>query len=335
MASSFCSVLTAALQNHLTEYAGFGSNMDQTVYIAYSGGADSTALLLACRQLGLPLQAVHVNHQLQSAATVMQTHCEQFCQRFSIPLIVLKVEVLVDGGESLEANARLARYRAIGDYLKQQGAGLILTAHHEDDQLETTLIHLFRGSGLEGLSGMAVCAAWPVQGEGVFSALRLGRPFLNIAGVALRRALHEWGCVEAFDWFEDPSNTDLDLRRNWLRHACIPQLEQAFPQWRDSLCRLNRQVSNYRQDVDQRVDAVWSQCIGSNRGLLLQQFNTLPSALRAQVLRAWLKRQGIRLNEAKALELLSQLYSVRGGVRQVAGTWYLLVKQGLATLQFK
>src|SRR5882757_7177286 len=136
---------------------------------AISGGADSACLLTALAQLSagasgalrlapvrdLPLRAVHVDHGLQPAAAEFRQACVELCGRLRIPLSVIVVEV--EPGVSIEAAARVARYRGIAQQLRP--GECVLTAHHALDQAETVLLQLLRGAGLKGMSGMPICKA--------------------------------------------------------------------------------------------------------------------------------------------------------------------------------
>lgn len=317
-------VLTAAIEHFFASpatqaYAG------QPVWVAYSGGEDSTALLMACKSAGLDFRAIHINHQLQAVACDMERHCVSFCQQACVPLEVHTVEVIRAGGESLEARARAARYEAIALAMQAQGGGLLLTGHHQDDQIETALIALFRGSGLEGLAGMATLSALPVAG----SSLTVGRPFLSVAKADIRR------CVSQKEWsfFEDPSNASDAFRRNWLRNQCLPQVEAQFPQVRASMLRLSRQVAAYKAEVKEAAEALLAGALYPQGGVCHAAFNRLNDGNKARLLRLWLSKSGIRINELKTLELIRQLQSTRGGLRSVGGHWAVKVKRGQLSLQ--
>ena len=187
--------------------------------VAFSGGLDSTVLLhlLTClaRVEDLPaLSAIHVEHGLQQAAKDWPEHCRQVCATFGVPLRVEQV-VVQRNSSSLERAARNARYQAFERLLAP--AEVLLTAQHRDDQAETLLFRLLRGSGLKGLAGM------PRQ-----RALGVGtllRPLLDVS----RAELEAYARQHQLVWVEDPSNQDVQYTRNYLRHQLIPLLEQRWP----------------------------------------------------------------------------------------------------------
>ena len=189
------------------------------VGVAYSGGADSTALLLAAKAcLGERLVALHVNHGLQEAASAFEAHAKAFCHTHDIAIRVAQRQVAVRTGQSLEEQARLARYQALSELAQQrQSCTVVLLAQHAQDQLETILIALSRGAGLPGLSAMA--SNFERHGQ------RFARPILGVQAQAIR----DWLCAHEHAFVNDPSNADMSLTRNRIRAHVLPALEQALP----------------------------------------------------------------------------------------------------------
>ncbi|MGA0264429.1 MAG: tRNA lysidine(34) synthetase TilS [Lysobacterales bacterium] len=221
-----------------------GLNTDCTWWIAFSGGADSTALLhaLAVLREKIPanLHALHIDHAIHPESHEWSIHCQALCREMDIPLHVERVKVQRDTGEGLEAEARRLRYLA-AEKLMRPG-DLLLTAHQADDQAETVILNLMRGSGVDGLSGMPTSR--PV-GKGT-----LVRLLLEFTGASLRAYLRS----RNVPWIEDYSNQDLDYDRNFVRHALLPQLEQRWPGARRNLtcsaghCREAREFISFSCD---------------------------------------------------------------------------------------
>ena len=185
-------------------------------WVALSGGVDSTVLLHALAQLNLQhLSAVHIHHGLQAEADQWAAHCQQFCDQLNIPLTILQVDAQPEPGESPEAAARHARYRAFESLL--QPGDQLLTAHHQQDQAETFLLRALRGSGPRGLAAIR-----PFRPLG---AGQLLRPLLAIS----QQALLNYAEAEQLSWVEDPSNQWLDADRNFLRQQILPLLNQRWP----------------------------------------------------------------------------------------------------------
>ena len=206
------------------------------VAVAYSGGADSTALLLACAEKWPgQVRAVHVHHGLQAAADGFASHCEAVCAQLQVPLRVVRVMARHAPGDSPEDAARKARYgafRALAHEERAQPAiKSIALAQHADDQVETLLLALSRGAGLPGLSAMP--AHWHRDG------LDYHRPLLQVPAPEIRAWLARRGAA----FIEDPSNTDERFTRNRIRARLLPALAQAFPQFRETFARSARHAA--------------------------------------------------------------------------------------------
>ncbi len=293
-------------------------------FIAYSGGLDSTALLMASVELGISVRAIHVNHHLQAAAADMQAHCERMCARHGVALDVLHADVQCRGGDSIEAQARQARYEAIAQHVRASTSdrpAVVLTAHHRDDQLETVLITLFRGSGLEGLAGMLPLSPLPVPGE---RTVWLARPFLQMGRDDIAAQALQMG----WEWFDDPTNDDVRLRRNWIRRQALPLIREHFPQVDASLLRLSRQMADARDEWDDQAQRLMQQCEVAPLCLSRTVWSQFNEREQVRLLRYWLAGEGLRLNEARTLQLREQLLRPQGGVRQVADEWGVEMRSG-------
>ncbi|MGB0445359.1 MAG: tRNA lysidine(34) synthetase TilS [Porticoccaceae bacterium] len=194
------------------------------ILVAVSGGLDSMLLLTLMAERVNPerITAVHINHGLSDNADQWQAQVAQYCQQLGVALEVEKV-TLVNSGEGLEAEARNARYAVFERLLMANG--LLFLGHHADDQAETLLYRLMRGSGAKGLSGMPVKRA---LGKGY-----LIRPFLNCAKSDLQNEAQ----IRNLNWIEDESNLDNRFDRNYLRNAIIPQMAQRWPDYTQSFGR--------------------------------------------------------------------------------------------------
>ena len=190
---------------------------DDTNYVvAYSGGLDSHVLLHCCKQLKLPVRAVHVHHGLQAVADDWVQHCQSVCDALDIPLDVLYVDAKAEQGQSPEEAARKVRYQALQDNLSN--ADCLITAQHLDDQAETLLLQLFRTASTAGLAAMPASRQF---GDHVHI-----RPLLSFSREEIERFARSAG----LQWIEDPSNEDVQFDRNYLRINLIPQLKQRWPE---------------------------------------------------------------------------------------------------------
>ena len=274
--------------------AGFSPGLPFVV--ALSGGADSTALLCACaaRWPG-QVRAVHVHHGLQAAADGFEAHCRQLCVQLNVPLTVCHVDARSAPGQSPEDAARQARYVALADVVKSDwpDAKAIALAQHADDQVETLLIALSRGSGLPGLAAMP--AHWQRLG------LQWHRPLLQVAGADVRQWLRDRGQI----WVEDPSNSDVQFTRNRIRAQVLPALAQALPAFRDTFARSAAHAAQAQQLLDE-VAAEMLEQMGLRP--TIAALRALSPARQALVLRHWLKSQHqVTPSTAQLQELQAQL----------------------------
>lgn len=249
------------------------------VAVGLSGGADSTALLLACaRRWPGQVRAVHVHHGLQAAADGFEHHCVALCQDLNVPLAIRRLDARPAPGQSPEDAARQARYKALDavalDTQAPAAIKSIALAQHADDQVETVLLALSRGAGVAGL------AAMPAQWER--SGLQWHRPLLQVSAADVRR----WLRAQGRTWVEDPTNTDERFTRNRIRAQLLPALEAAFPAFRDTFARSASNAAQAAELLDELAleDA---QRVGTPPSIQLLQ--GLGRARQANVLRHWLR----------------------------------------------
>ena len=286
--------------------------------VAYSGGADSSALLLACAQRWPgQVSALHVHHGLQAAADDFVQHCQQVCAVWGVPLLLRQVQAQPAPGQSPEDAARRARYQALAALAGQAGAASVALAQHADDQVETLLLALSRGAGLPGLAAMP--AFWQRGG------FDWHRPLLRVAGEALRRWLQEHGQT----WVEDPTNADTRYTRNHIRQQLLPALQQVFPSFRDTFARRSGHAAQ-AADLLEQLAQEDLQLVGSPPQIrALQQLRT---ARQANVLRYWLRSSfGCQPSTAQLQELQRQIgcCTTRGQRIQIKVGQGVVVREGV------
>jgi len=264
--------------------------------VAYSGGADSTALLLACAERWPgQVSAIHIHHGLQAAADGFESHCREVCARLGVPLQVQRVDARPAAGQSPEEAARSARYVALRRCAEAHDPPIrhIALAQHADDQVETLLLALSRGAGLPGLSAMP--AQWERDGICYY------RPLLEVSGAGLRQGLRERGA----SWVEDPTNADEPYTRNRIRARLLPALEATFPQFRDTFARSAAHAAQAQRLLDEVAVEDLARVGSPPQILALQQ---LSRERQANVLRAWLRSSHATTPSAAQLqELLDQV----------------------------
>jgi len=272
--------------------------------VALSGGADSTALLLAAhRAWPGQVRALHIHHGLQAAADDFAQHCSALCAQVQVPLTTMRVQAHAAPGESPEDAARRARYTALADAARAQGLTRVWLGHHADDQVETLLLALSRGAGLPGLASMPV----RFEREGVV----FERPLLEVSGAALRQGLREAGVA----WVEDPTNADTAFTRNRIRHGLMPALEAAFPAFRETFARSARHAAQAHGLLIELASDDLAR-VGTPPGIAPLQ--DLTRARQANVLRHWLRSvHSVAASAAQLDELLDQLDACRTRGHQI------------------
>lgn len=275
----------------------------QTGWVAYSGGMDSAVLLHALvrirGRLGFALRALHVDHGLHPDSPAWSEHCSRTCEQLEVPLVTRSVEVAVGRGESLEAVARRARYQAMADLL---GHGdLLLTAHHRNDQAETLLLALMRGSGLAGLAAMPLVMP--------LGAGRMVRPLLDQD----RAVLLEYAVRLDLDWLEDSGNRDLRFDRNFLRHQVVPLLAQRWPSWSKSIARSAAHCAEAQGIIDLLAKDALTKAAGRRPGTLsIDRLLRLEPSLRKAVLRRWFGDRGLAPPDLRHLgRIVSEVMTAR------------------------
>ena len=262
--------------------------------IGYSGGADSTALLIAGHQLWPGgIHAIHVHHGLQAAADGFERHCRAVCDQLGVPLKVVRVDANHRPGESPEDAARNARYAALAETALALRLHAVLLGHHADDQVETMLLALSRGAGLPGLAAMAE--------RFERSGMQFLRPLLGIES----RALREWIAAQQVAVVEDATNTDTSFTRNRIRHEILPALARSFPHFRETFARSARHAAQAQELLNELAANDLNQ-VGSPPKLT--ELRKLRRIRQANVLRHWLRREcNANASTAQLEELLDQV----------------------------
>lgn len=266
----------------------------QSLLVAYSGGLDSCVLLHLLWRLrqqfpALSVRAVHIHHGLSAHAQEWVDHCRQQCLRWQIPLTVVRVTVAPELG-GIEAAAREARYTAL---MAQLASGeTLLTAQHLNDQCETLLLALKRGSGPAGLSAMASLSLFG-QGE-------LLRPLLDSA----RSTLEHYARQQGLTWIEDDSNGDERFDRNFLRLRVLPPLFERWPHFADACARSASLCAEQEQLLDELLQETLTQLSDAQGSLAIDGMISMSSPRRDAVLRRWLAAQGALMPSREQLRRL-------------------------------
>ena len=261
------------------------------VTVAFSGGLDSTVLLSTLGRLGLaaPVRAAHVDHGLQPASAEWSEHCARVAAALGVELVRVRVAVERNSGDGLEAAAREARYGALRDLLVP--GEWLLTAHHADDQLETVLLRMVRGTGVRGLRG--------IISFGPFGAGWLGRPLLKFTRAELRAEAE----ARSLAWIDDPSNAEPRHDRNYLRLHVLPALRARWPAAAQHAERMAEQASD-AEGLLEAVAAEDASVLAAPWHVPREKLAALAPARQRNLLRHLLRLAGLDAPSARKIEEL-------------------------------
>ncbi len=288
----------------------FGQGVHRWV-VGFSGGVDSTALLHWLSHLSdrLPILALHVNHQLDPDAHYWAEAAANFSASLGIDYRMVSVDVA--SGGSVEAAARAARYAAFEAVL---GPGdLLILGHHADDQVETVVMNMLRGSERPGLQGM--------PSDRIVGQATLVRPLLKVE----RARLIAYAESHGLEWIEDPSNARVQHDRNFLRHDVLPTLDQRFLGWRRRIKTALARDESFGQAVDEAVSRDLEVCL-DGLGLRVDRLIKHSHARQRMILRRFLGERCPQQPSGRAIdEFLDQLRSskARGRAELLVGDWTL------------
>lgn len=279
--------------------AHFAPGVPRRWCVALSAGLDSTVLLHAMSRVisDLPprgehrLRAIHVHHGLYPDAEAWTEAARAQARGLGCDFQVLRVSVQKQPGQSLEDCARRARYQALLGAMDE--GEVLLTGHHQDDQLETVLLQLMRGAGVAGLAAMPVTAA--------FGSGQHFRPLLEFS----REDLRHWACRHAVQWIEEPSNRDTNFDRNYLRLQVLPALVARWPAAARGAARSARYCGEALGLLEQLASEDFQRC-RVDGDLLVQALQGLDQPRLGNLVRYWVDRSGLPNPPAHVLSLLTE-----------------------------
>lgn len=305
-------------------------NQHESLIIGFSGGLDSTVLLHLLSQhvnLSGKIKAVHINHGLHPDANQWETHCATLCHQYNIPCFIERV--LIQGEGNLEERARIARYTILQRFITNKNC--LLTAHHQDDQAETVLLNLMRGTGIAGISAMPSSKPF---GEGILYRPLLQTPRQTLLNYAIQHHLH---------WIDDPANMNVHFSRNFIRHEVLPLLQT---RWNAS--KMLAHVSELAQEAQSNLNDLavmdYPAVTHDSNALLLTPILHLSESRIKNVIRFWFKQRHLRpLNRITWYRLYHELIHAAPDtkplipwdqhmIRRYQQTLYLTKKQVMPSL---
>ncbi|MDU0810859.1 MAG: tRNA lysidine(34) synthetase TilS [Burkholderia sp.] len=292
--------------------------LDSRIAIAYSGGLDSSTLLdAAVRVVGASrCIALHIHHGLSPNADVWANHTLKISASFGVEFDMMRIDVARNSGQGIEASARAQRYHALDSMCTRHQVTVLWLAQHADDQAETVLLQLLRGSGIAGLAAMAEYYL-PVSSVRLTeSKVKRVRPVLHLS----REQLERYAAERCLHWIEDESNKDIRYARNALRKYVLPNISTYFPGFRNTLFRAAKNASVAQNLLDDLAELDFSAAVLDGKYTLshsaLISFN---DARAANLLRYWIRKFGLQSPSA------SRLYNMIRQLRNVHNSYSLCV----------
>ena len=279
------------------------SLVDKKIVVALSGGVDSVVLLhFLNRHYPGNIRAVHINHNLSKYSKEWSSFCENLCKKDNIKF--KSIDIIIKNSSNIEENARKKRYLSLTSEILNNE--ILCTAHHQEDQAETLLLQLFRGSGVAGLAAMPE--------KKIINGSQLYRPFLNIS----KTQILDYASKNKLNWVEDDSNQNVHFKRNLLRIEFIPKLSGVFNSLTKNIARSAKHqaealelmhdlaeldITNYVLIVKDRLQVI----------PLLE----LPKRRLVNVIRYFIDKQNFLLPSSKVLDEIISLLTAKADAKSI------------------
>jgi len=279
------------------------SLVDKKIVVALSGGVDSVVLLhFLNRHYPGNIRAVHINHNLSKYSKEWSSFCENLCKKDNIKF--KSIDIIIKNSSNIEENARKKRYLSLTSEILNDE--ILCTAHHQEDQAETFLLQLFRGSGVAGLAAMPE--------KKIINGFQLYRPFLNIS----KTQILDYASENKLNWVEDDSNQNIHFKRNLLRIEFVPKLSGVFNSLTKNIARSAKHqaealelmhdlaeldITNYVLIVKDRLQVI----------PLLE----LPKRRLVNVIRYFIDKQNFLLPSSKVLDEIISLLTAKADAKSI------------------
>ena len=261
-------------------------DLDKKIYVGYSGGPDSTALLHLLYSNDISnIEAIHINHNLSSNSAEWEDHCKQTSKKLGIPCHVESVEIKIDG-DGLESAARKARYKIFTKYLKE--GDQILLGHHSNDVAETFLLRLFRGTGVDGLESLNLKRG---VGDGY-----LVRPLINLTKENIMMYLRE----NNISYINDESNDGQEQDRNYIRNNIIPSIEQRWMKASSRISNTSEFIRMKNKSYEILLEEKFKHLI--DKKIKVKDLREIDESFVVDIIRGSIRKQSIAMPSKKVTE---------------------------------
>ena len=290
------------------DYLQQSIDFKKKIYIAFSGGIDSSVLVdilgKNASKLNLNITVIHVNHNISSNSLIWMKHCKEFCSKLGLDFISEEVNIISSGG-GIESAARKARYKIFSKYLKNEEQ--ILTAHHMNDVTETIFLRLLRGTGIDGLSGLEKSRK---LGKGL-----LIRPFLEVS----KKEIEEYAKENDINYIFDETNKDNEYDRNFLRNEIFPKLDARWNDFSSRVFKMSKITNERNNNFFELLNNNYGYLI--NNVIKIKDLKNLNIDITKEIIRTSIKNENISIPNSRVLDEIIKTFILSNPTSKSIVSW--------------
>ena len=290
------------------DYLQQSIDFKKKIYIAFSGGIDSSVLVdilgKNASKLELNITVIHVNHNISSNSLTWMKHCKEFCSKLGLNFISEEVNIISSGG-GIESAARKARYKIFSKYLKNEEQ--ILTAHHMNDVTETIFLRLLRGTGIDGLSGLEKSRK---LGKGL-----LIRPFLEVS----KKEIEEYAKENDINYIFDETNKDNEYDRNFLRNEIFPKLDARWNDFSSRVFKMSKITNERNNNFFELLNNNYGYLI--NNVIKIKDLKNLNIDITKEIIRTSIRNENISIPNSRVLDEIIKTFILSNPTSKSIVSW--------------
>ena len=290
------------------DYLQQSIDFKKKIYIAFSGGIDSSVLVdilgKNASKLKLNITVIHVNHNISSNSLTWMKHCKEFCSKLGLNFISEEVNIISSGG-GIESAARKARYKIFSKYLKNEEQ--ILTAHHMNDVSETIFLRLLRGTGIDGLSGLEKSRK---LGKGL-----LIRPFLEVS----KKEIEEYAKENDINYIFDETNKDNEYDRNFLRNEIFPKLDARWNDFSSRVFKMSKITNERNNNFFELLNNNYGYLI--NNVIKIKDLKNLNIDITKEIIRTSIRNENISIPNSRVLDEIIKTFILSNPTSKSIVSW--------------
>ena len=290
------------------DYLQQSIDFKKKIYIAFSGGIDSSVLVdilgKNASKLNLNITVIHVNHNISSNSLIWMKHCKEFCSKLGLDFISEEVNIISSGG-GIESAARKARYKIFNKYLNNEEQ--ILTAHHMNDVTETIFLRLLRGTGIDGLSGLEKSRK---LGKGL-----LIRPFLEVS----KKEIEEYAKENDINYIFDETNKHNEYDRNFLRNEIFPKLDARWNDFSSRVFKMSKITNERNNNFFELLNNNYGYLI--NNVIKIKDLKNLNIDITKEIIRTSIKNENISIPNSRVLDEIIKTFILSNPTSKSIVSW--------------